>query len=420
MCTTLCDKLPPLWVEKRSAVKVSNRTEYQLGVKGNSWKGLVVMLLMHIGWSSMAQTLIPGAERYSAYADLLEGQRVGLIANHSSLAEGRHLVDVLQERGVQLVRIFAPEHGFRGSAAAGAKIVDGVDEKSGLPVVSLYGNNRKPQPHQLEGIDVMLFDLQDVGTRFYTYISTMSLAMDACAEQNIPFIVLDRPNPNGHFVDGPVLEPEYASFVGMHPVPVVHGMTVGEYAAMVNGEGWLTNGQKAVLTVIRCEGYRHEMIIELPVKPSPNLPNAAAVALYPSLCFFEGTPLSIGRGTDFPFQVIGAPWMPNLGFQFTPRSRDEAPQPKYRDQLCNGVDLRPFGEYYMPKYSAIYWVWLIEAYQMSDNKKDFFSSFFDRLAGTNRIRLAIEAGADAEALKALYADELEAFKQLRKRYLIYP
>lgn len=421
MPTTLWDNPPPLWVEKRIAVKVSNRTvalAYGGKIKGKVLKGLLALILLSVFNPLFSQDLVPGAERFEAYSDLLEGKRVGLIANHSSMVQGTHLVDFLLAQEVNLVRIFAPEHGFRGEAAAGAKIKDGKDERTGLEVVSLYGTNRRPLPSQLEGIDIMLFDLQDVGTRFYTYISTMSLAMDACAEFSIPFVVLDRPNPNGHYVDGPVLDPTYTSFVGMHPVPVVHGMTVGEYASMVNNEGWLVQGE-VDLTVVRCEGYTHGMLIELPIRPSPNLPNASAVALYPSLCFFEGTSVSIGRGTDFPFQVMGAPWMSDLGFQFTPESRTEAPQPKFRNEVCYGVDLRSFGEYFMPRYSGIYWYWLIQAYEMSPNKEGFFSTFFDRLAGTDKIRLAIEGGADANSIKALYKDDLDAFKLKRQKYLLY-
>lgn len=371
--------------------------------------------------STYAQEIIAGAQRFDAYADLVEGKRVGLIANHTSTVKGGHLVDFLLEKGVDIRKIFSPEHGFRGSAAAGAKIEDGKDSKTGLPVISLYGKNRKPTQSMLEDIDIMLFDLQDVGTRFYTYISTMSLAFDACDQMKIPFVVLDRPNPNGHYVDGPVLDHAFSSFVGMHPVPVVHGMTVGEYAFMLNNEGWLSSGKKGDLTVVRCEGYYHGMLLELPIRPSPNLPNAASVALYPSLCFFEGTPVSIGRGTDFPFQVMGAPWMPELGFSFTPESRAEAPQPKYRGERCQGVDLRSFGTHFIPQKAAIYWFWLIEAYRLYDgDKSDFFSSYFDRLAGTDAIRKAIIEGATEDEIRALYADDLEAFKAKRKLYLLYP
>ena len=382
---------------------------------------LLLGLLLSLNFQTAeAQQLLPGAARWEAYQDLLEGKRVGVIAHQSSLVDSLHLIDFLLGKGVNVQKVFAPEHGFRGKQAAGAKIADGKDVRTGLPIVSLYGKNRRPTAYQLNGIDLMLFDLQDVGTRFYTYISTMSLAMDACAEAGIPFVVLDRPNPNGHYVDGPVLEPAFRSFVGMHEVPVVHGMTVGEYAIMVNAEGWLPEEREVQLTVVRMQGYAHSLLIDLPVRPSPNLPNSSAIALYPSLCFFEGTTVSIGRGTDRPFQVMGAPWMPDMGFEFTPRSRPEAPRPKWKDQVCKGVDLQSFGLHYIPQYGQIYWDWLVEAYANCPNKDDFFSPFFERLAGTNKIREAIVSGADAEAIRALYSEELEAFKKMRGKYLLYP
>jgi uncharacterized protein YbbC (DUF1343 family) len=422
MLTTLLDNPPPLCVEKRKAVKVSNRTNYRMIY--NLFKGSFSVTLLTLAFCmSMllsAQEIKCGAERFEAYADLLEGKKVGVLAHQSSIVGDKHLVDFLLENGVQVIKVFAPEHGFRGKAAAGEHIEDGKDRKTGLPIISLYGKDRRPNDYHLEGVEIMLFDLQDVGTRFYTYISTMSLAMDACAEHDIPFVVLDRPNPNGYYVDGPVLDLNYRSFVGMHAVPVVHGMTVGEYAQMVNLERWLPENRKVELIVVRMEGYDHSQIVDLPIKPSPNLPNASSVSLYPSLCFFEGTTVSIGRGTDFPFQVMGAPWMPvELGFQFTPKSRSEAPRPKWKDEVCNGVDLRNFGTYFIPGYSGIYWYWLVEAYEACPEKEKFFSSFFDRLAGTNKIRLAIEGGATAEDITALYQEELKEFKKMRRKYLLY-
>lgn len=421
MLTTLLDNPPPLCVENRKAVKVSNRTDYRL--KNIRLKGTLSAMLLLLSFFFLGelngQEIKSGAERFEAYADLLEGKKVGVIAHQSSIIGDKHLVDFLLEKNVEVIKVFAPEHGFRGKAAAGEHIQDGKDPKTGLPIISLYGKDRRPSDYHLEGVEIMLFDLQDVGTRFYTYISTMSLAMDACAENDIPFVVLDRPNPNGYYVDGPVLDLHYQSFVGMHAVPVVHGMTVGEYAQMVNAEGWLPANRVAELIVVRMEGYDHSLIVDLPIKPSPNLPNASAVSLYPSLCFFEGTTVSVGRGTDFPFQTMGAPWMPDMRFQFTPKSRPEAPRPKWKDEVCNGVDLRSFGTHFLPGYSGIYWYWLIEAYDACPEKDKFFSSFFDRLAGTNKIRLAIEGGASAEDIVALYQDDLKEFKKMRRKYLLY-
>ncbi|MBP5589899.1 MAG: DUF1343 domain-containing protein, partial [Bacteroidales bacterium] len=275
-----------------------------------------------------------GAELLDQYVHLLDVQNVGVVANQTSMVNDEHLVDVLLGKGVNLVSIFALEHGFRGVADAGATISDDKDEKTGLPIVSLYGSHRKPTPEDLNGLDVMIFDIQDVGARFYTYISSLHYVLEACAENGVSCIVLDRPNPNGFYVDGNILDTAYSSFVGMHPVPVVHGMTIGEYAQMINGEGWLNNGLKCDLIVIPCQNYTHSTPYELPIKPSPNLPNQNSIYLYPSLCWFEGTNISVGRGTSFPFQVYGAPELPDRGFSFTPESVAGATNPPFKGVKC--------------------------------------------------------------------------------------
>ena len=287
----------------------------------------------------LSSKIITGADNSSAYLRLLKDKKVGIITNQTGiLSDKTHLVDFLLDKKINIQKIYAPEHGFRGTADAGELIKDGKDTKTGLPIISLYGNNKKPKPEQLAGIDVVVFDLQDVGARFYTYISTLHYVMEACAENKIPLIVLDRPNPNGHYIDGEILQPNYRSFVGMHPVPTVYGMTIGEYAQMINGEGWLANQVKCDLTVISCKEYTHQTYYELPVKPSPNLPDMKSILLYPSLCFFEGTTLSIGRGTNKPFQVIGHPKLKS-NFQFTPMPNEGAKDPLHKGLECQGEDL---------------------------------------------------------------------------------
>jgi uncharacterized protein YbbC (DUF1343 family) len=366
---------------------------------------------------------ICGIDQKDKYLPLLENKAVGLVCNHTSLRiTGEHLVDYLLKKQIRVNTVFAPEHGFRGTASAGEEIKDGKDLKTGLPIISLYGRNKKPSPDMLAGIDVVVFDIQDVGARFYTYISTLSLVMEACAEQGIPVIVLDRPNPNGYYVDGPLLKPGYDSFVGMHPVPVVHGMTVGEYAQMVNGEGWLSKGVQCELTVIKAVGYEHSMASSLPMAPSPNLPNATAIRLYPSLCFFEGTNVSVGRGTDKPFQQIGAPWMAAAfpEYTFTPAPNEGATQPRYNGETCYGVDLTSFGNSFLPTYKGIYLYWLLEAYRMAPDKSAFFNPYFNKLAGSEVLRKQIEAGLSEEEIKASWQADLHAFKLVRKKYLLYP
>jgi uncharacterized protein YbbC (DUF1343 family) len=322
---------------------------------------------------------------------------------------------------VQVLKVFAPEHGFRGDADAGEHVKDQRDARTGLPLISLYGANRKPTATQLADVDLVLFDIQDVGARFYTYISTLHHVMEACAEQGLPLVVLDRPNPNGHYIDGPVLEPAFRSFVGMHPVPLVHGMTIGEFAEMINGEGWLAGGVRCDLTVVLCSGYDHAMSYDLPVRPSPNLPNAAAVALYPSLGLFEGTVVSVGRGTDHPFQCIGYPGARIGDHRFTPRSMPGAKDPPHLNVACRGFDLAAAGQHEARDARHIQLQWLLALYRDATDKDGFFlaNRFFDKLAGTDALRKAIVAGRSEEGIRADWAPGLQAFATLRARYLRY-
>lgn len=365
--------------------------------------------------------ILTGADQVNSYLPLLKGKKVGIIANQTAEINGVHLVDSLKRSGVDIVRVFGPEHGFRGNASAGQRVHSDTDSETGIPVVSLYGKHKKPRPEELQDLDILIFDIQDVGARFYTYISTMSLAMEAAAEQGIPFWVLDRPNPNGHYVDGPVLEPSCSSFVGMHPVPVVHGMTVGEYAQMVKGEGWIKQSEALDLRVFACKNYTHSSFYELPVPPSPNLPNMTSIYLYPSVCFFEGTKVSVGRGTDLPFQWVGYPGLDG-NLAKTPRSiPGVADKPKYQNQSCGGYDLRKFGMEYIRNLNGIYLLWLEDLYQRYEPKSEFFiASFFDKLMGNHWVREAIIKGTDLDTIRARWMPDVLAFKIIRKQYLIYP
>ena len=376
-------------------------------------KHLFLCLLVFLQCSCAQETLRQGADQIDKYFPLLDNKSIGVVGNQSSLIGSTHLVDSLLSTKQQVVKVFSPEHGFRGTADAGAHIESGVDEKTGLPIVSLYGNNKKPTANQLQGIDILLFDIQDVGARFYTYISTLHYVMEAAAENSIPLVVLDRPNPNGHYVDGPILDSAYRSFVGMHPIPIVHGMTIGEYAQMINGQQWLKNGVQCQLTVITMQGYSRTMPYDLPIKPSPNLPNAQAVNLYPSLCLFEGTNVSVGRGTDLPFQHYGAPYLKNDYF-FIPKSGEGAKYPKHEGQKCYGKDLSQF-----PKLSQLDLSYLIDAYQQSADKDTFFNTFFDKLAGGSDLRLSIIGGKSEEEIRKSWADGLNVFKEQSAPYLIY-
>lgn len=384
----------------------------------------IMMALLFIPSGSQAQpaqqeSLQVGAARSGAYLPILHEHSVAVVANQTSMVNDMHLVDFLIDRYVNVRKVFAPEHGFRGEAGAGEKVNSGKDAKTGLPIISLYGSNKKPTPEQLADVGVVVFDIQDVGARFYTYISTMTYVMEACAEQGKKMIILDRPNPNGHYVDGPVLQAGYQSFVGMHPVPVVHGMTIGEYAQMVNGEGWLKNGIKCDLEVVKMSGWDHNTSYQLPVKPSPNLPTQESIILYPSLCFFEGTNVSVGRGTDLPFQQIGAPWFTEGSIRFTPRSMSSAKYPKYEGEECRGFDLREFARHYLNGSGELYLFWLQEAYQASPDKENFFNNFFDKLAGTDQLRKDIIAGLGIQQIREAWQEDLLQFKKLRMKYLLY-
>jgi len=380
---------------------------------------LVVMAGAACSADKQSNTLMTGAAATVEYLPLIKGKTVAVVANQTSIIGDRHLVDTLISLGVDIRVIFAPEHGFRDLADAGATITSGTDPVTGITVTSLYGRKKKPLPKDLEGIDIVIYDIQDVGTRFYTYLTTMCYVMEACAESGKPFIVLDRPNPNGYYVDGPVLDTAYKSFVGIHPVPVVHGMTLGEYAGMVNGEGWLAGGNNCDLTVIKCINYTHSTMYELPVIPSPNLPNMNSIYLYPSLCFSEGTVLSCGRGTEYPFQVLGAPDMPDTGFSFTPHPTFGSSDPKYNGMPCYGFDLRnALADSIVPR-PEMNLQWIIDAYNAYPDKEKFFTGYFDTLAGSSTLREQIISGMTAEEIRASWKDDLDKFKQIRVKYLLY-
>lgn len=359
-----------------------------------------------------------GASRLELYLPDLHNKNVGVIANQTSIFNGTHLIDTLLSEGINIKKIFTPEHGFRGSADEGAAINNSIDEKTQLPIISLYGNNKKPNQEQLKDIDVLVFDLQDVGVRFYTYISTMTYVMEAAAENNIPIIVLDRPNPNGFYVDGPVLEKENSSFVGLHQVPVVYGLTIGEYALMVNGEFWLKDSLQCDLKVVPLGNYNRNAIYELPVKPSPNLPNWESVYLYPSLCFFEGTIVSVGRGTQTPFQVYGHPLM-NEEFTFTPKQAEGRKAPLLCDQVCHGEYLIDYAHNYMQNKNELQLSWIINAYnQLKDNEK-FFNNFLVKLTGTKDLEQQIKDGISEKEIRKSWEPKLNEYKKIRNRYLIY-
>ncbi len=365
-------------------------------------------------------TLRTGAERTGEYLPLLEGKKVAVVANQTSMVGGAHLADTLLSSGTDVRLIFAPEHGFRDLADAGAVITSGADPVTGINVVSLYGAKKKPAPEDLEGIDVVIFDIQDVGTRFYTYLTTMCYVMEACAENGKPFIVMDRPNPNGYYVDGPILDTAaYKSFVGIHPIPVVHGMTFGEYAGMVNGEGWLAGGITCDLKVITCSNYTHDTMYQLPVIPSPNLPNMNSIYLYPSLCFAEGTVLSCGRGTDFAFQVLGAPEIPDTGFSFTPKPSFGSSNPKHNGVACYGIDLRNAMENGIVPKPEMNLGWIIDMYNAYPDKEKFFTGYFDTLAGSSTLREQIISGMTVEAIRNTWKEGLDKFKVTRAKYLLY-
>lgn len=366
--------------------------------------------------------IVVGAAQFSEYLPLIQGKRIALLVNQTSMVEDDHLVDTLlsinstQELGIIIDKVFAPEHGFRGQADAGEKVTDGIDPNTGIPIISLYGKNKKPTPEQLKDLDWVIFDIQDVGTRFYTYISTMHYVMQACAENGVKMMVLDRPNPNGMYVDGPVLDMKQQSFVGMHPIPIVHGLTVGELAQMINGEQWLDSTASCNLSVISIRNYDHTMTYSLPVKPSPNLPNDLSIALYPSLCLLEGTDMSVGRGTYAPFQQIGHPdFFTDSSHSFTPVSIEGMSKyPKHQDKECFGIDFSKESISY--GFSLKH---LIDYYHKYEVKDKYFNKFFKKLAGTNQLEQQIKDGMSEEKIRVTWKEDLEAYKQMRKKYLLY-
>ncbi|MCC6683908.1 MAG: DUF1343 domain-containing protein [Bacteroidia bacterium] len=384
-------------------------------------KAILLLVTLIFFSSACYSAIITGAERTDYYLPLLKGKKVGLVINQTSIVGSKHLVDTLKSSGITIKRIFAPEHGFRGNHSAGAHVSSGIDSLTGLPVVSLYGDNKKPKPEQLKDLDLIIFDIQDVGARFYTFISTLHYVMEACAEQKKPLLVFDRPNPNGFYVDGPVLDMKFKSFVGMHPVPVVHGMTIGEYAQMINGERWLKDSVQCKLTVVPCLNYKHSMLYKLPVKPSPNLPTMESVYLYPSLCLFEGTTISLGRGTDKPFECVGKPDFEGGSYSFTPKSIPGlADDPPYKNQVCNGYLLSGFSDKYLLSSRKLYLLWLSGCYEKDKSKETFFTSFFDKLAGTDLLRKQITGGVPESLIRQSWEPGLSKFKVMRKKYLLYP
>lgn len=382
---------------------------------------LVAVLGLSMGLSaqSTSEGIVVGDERMQDYVPLLEGKRVGVLTNHTAVIDGVHLVDTLMNRGVNVSLIFAPEHGFRGKGSAGEHIASSRDAYTGIEIVSLYGSSTAPKANDVFRCDVVVVDIQDVGVRFYTYLSSMYLMMQTCADVGVEMIVLDRPNPNGMYVDGPIIHEQYKSFVGMLPIPVVHGMTLGELARMINGEGWLEGGAKCKLTVVPCEGYRRSMRYDLPIAPSPNLPTPLSVALYPSLCYFEATTLSIGRGTDFPFEVVGHPSLDGT-FAFIPKEREGAKNPPQKGVRCRGYDLRK-SKVEDVVAEGIDLTLLVETYRTLTEKgeKFFLSEFFEKLIGVGYVRDMIEQGYSAQEIENMWKEDVEEFRLKRQKYLIY-
>ncbi len=365
--------------------------------------------------------VITGAAQMNKYLPLLQGKRVAFLVNQTSVVGNTNLIDTLLKLKVNIVKIFSPEHGFRGNADAGAKVGNSTDPETGLPIISLYGSHHKPTPDELKDVDLMVYDIQDVGTRFYTYISSMQFFLEAAAENHKPMIILDRPDPNGFYIDGPVLQKKFSSGVGLQPIPIVYGMTIGEYAGMLIGEHWLSDPAfQPDLTIIPCLHYTHKSLYRLPVKPSPNLPNMTAVYLYPSLCFFEGTVISLGRGTDKPFQVFGYPDYPKDLFSFTPRSVPGATNPPLLNKLCYGYDLSGIPEKTLQGADHLQLKWLIKAYRLFPDKEKFFNNYFDKLAGNDELKQQIKEGWSEERIRASWQRDLDNFKKIRRKYLLYP
>ncbi|MDG1831491.1 MAG: DUF1343 domain-containing protein [Flavobacteriaceae bacterium] len=387
-------------------------------IKFKSTFFLILISFSYLSFSQNNDKLTLGADQIEFFIDDLKGKNVAIVANQTSKIKSNkkhvHIIDSLLSLNINVKKVFSPEHGFRGIADAGEKVEDGIDLKTGLPIISLHGSNKKPTINQMKDIDVVIFDIQDVGVRFYTYISTLHLVMEAVAENNKKLIILDRPNPNGHYIDGPILENNFKSFVGMHPIPIVHGMTIGELGIMINKEGWLKNKINCDLKVIPIENYDRNIIYDLPEKPSPNLPNKKSINLYPSLCLFEQTPISIGRGTEMQFQIIGNPDWKKTDFKFKPKSMSGAKSPKHLNEICNGIDLRN-----SPLLNEINLEWIIYAYNKSKNKTSFFRSGFNRLAGNDKLKEQIINGLSEKEIKLSWKKGIENFKSIRSKYLLY-
>ncbi len=374
----------------------------------------ILFISLSLSTPSFSQEVTPAADQTELFLPLLKGKTVACVVNQTSISNGMHLVDRLNAEGINIKIIFAPEHGFRGEADAGEKVNNETDKKTGIPIFSLYGKTKSPTPESLTGVDYVIFDIQDVGARFYTYISTLHHVMEACGKQKVPVLVLDRPNPNGMYMDGPVLEKEFSSFVGIHPIPIVHGNTIGELAQMICGEKWVSSNPNII--VFPCKNYTHQQKYILPIKPSPNLPNETSIALYASLCLFEGTNISVARGTDFPFQAIGYPDSSMGKFSFCPRSiQNAAKNPLYEGQDCFGLDLRNTQNSYQFTLS-----YLIEFYKKSKNKDKYFNAFFDKLAGTGSLKKQIIAGLSEDEIRLTWQENLEKYKKIRVKYLLYP
>ena len=379
----------------------------------------LLIITISIASKTNAQIIV-GAEKMNEYLQLLKNKKVALVVNQTSMVKNAHLVDTLLKRKVKILNIFAPEHGFRGDHSAGDKVKSGIDAVTKLPIISLYGKNKKPKEDQLAKCDLVIFDIQDVGARFYTFISTLHYVMEACAENNKLLIILDRPNPNGYYIDGPILDTTFRSFVGMHPIPIVHGMTVGEYAQMINGQRLLKDSIQCKLHIVKCERYTHDQLYRLPVKPSPNLPTAEAIFLYPSLCFFEGTSVSLGRGTSKPFECLGKPGNSIGDYTFTPTNLPGiAEKPPFQDTLCKGFLLSEYAKNFMFYDMKINLYWIKELYKVEKDKSTFFNSFFDKLAGTSNLRRQIAEGKSEEDIRQSWQEGLQQFKQIRKKYLLY-
>lgn len=380
---------------------------------------LIIPTLLSLSVYSQNTTIKVGAESTNEYFPLLDGKRVAIMSNHTGMVGNEHLVDILVKNKHNVVAIFSPEHGFRGNADAGEHVSSSTDEKTGIPILSLYdGKDKKPRKESMDLFDILIIDIQDVGLRFYTYYITMARLMDICADYNKKVLILDRPNPNGHYIDGPILDMKYKSGVGWLPIPVVHGMTMGELALMINGEKWLPDGKTCDITVITCKNYTHKSLYELPYPPSPNLPNMKSIYLYPSTCLFEGTPVSLGRGTSFPFQVYGHPDMKGYTFSFTPRSIPGAKNPPLLNKLCYGVDLRNISdeEIFAKGFDLTY---IIDAYKNLNIGDKFFTSFFEKLVGVDYIRKMIIEGKSAAEIREMWKDDVAKFKKQRNPYLLY-